>query len=202
MTGLKELNIPYDIKLYGDCPMRTGDKTVMQFYLERVSEGMSPRFAETLALQEAPGIGITTNIYLQHQRKWGSSILDQYNGNHKAVDRLRKGLAKNGYRLKDDDIYIPTAAAHEADPRAIVNHTQDLGSLKNYMQERGVECHGAVETEADPRGPATIKQKLHPRLVNRIRKQKIAKDPDFARIPIQDQVAEITHKHGTRKDTL
>ena len=194
VSGLAEVPIPYDIQLYGECPMRVGDKTVMQFYLERIAEGAEPRFAELLALQSPPGIGITTSVFLQDQRRWGSSIADQYKGQPRELDALRKGLARNGYKLKSDDQYISTAARFPNDPAAIVNETQGFDEVQRRVSEQ--------QKRAADAGPMKVKHKLHPRIVNRIMERKIEHNPDLKRADKSKLRAEIIEKHGSKGDTV
>jgi hypothetical protein len=190
---LKELDIPSDIREFGSCQMRTGDQTIMRFYLDRIAAGMSPRFAETLAMQEAPGIGITTSVFLQDQRRWGNSILDQHGGNELEVLGLKADLAKNGYTLKADDQYIKTAAEFRGDPRAIVNETQSFSDLEKGIKER-------QSRRADQ--PAEVKQKLAPKIVERIRQRKIQQNPDLARKDQRELRHEIIEKHGTKSKVI
>ncbi len=190
---LEELSIPDDIRLYGHCPMKSGDQTIMRFYLDRVASGMSPRFAETLAMQEPPGIGITTSVFLQDQRRWGGSILDQHGGNELEVLGLKADLAKHGYKLKSDDQYIKTAAEFRGDPRAIVNETQSFSDLKKSLKER--QARRAEQ-------PAKVKHKLSPKIVERIRRQKIQSNPDLARKDQGELRHEIISKHGTKAEVL
>jgi hypothetical protein len=190
---LKDLDIPDEIRQYGDCQMKSGDQTIMRFYLDRIAAGMSPRFAETLAMQEPPGIGITTSVFLQDQRRWGNSILDQHGGNELEVLGLKADLAKHGYKLKADDQYIKTAAEFRGDPRAIVNETQSFSDLEKGIKER--QKRRAEE-------PAKIKRKLAPKIVERIRQQKIKSNPDLARKDQGELRHEIISKHGTKAEVL
>ncbi len=191
---LAEVPVPYDIQLYGECAMRCGNKTIMQFYLERIADGVSPRLAETFAMQQAPGIGITTSIFLQDQRRWGSSIADQYKGQPHELEDLRRGLAKRGYKLKSDDQYISTAARFPNDPQAIVNQTQSFDEVKKRVEER--------QKRAADAGPMKIKHKLHPKLVERIRQRRIERNPDLKRADQSKLRAEIIEKHGSKGDTV
>ncbi len=195
MTETKVLEIPDDIELHGRLSMRSGSKTIMQFYLERIAAGVTPKLAEALAMQQAPGIGITTAVFLQDQRRHGTSILDQYKGDHRQVEELRRGLARNGYKLKADDQYIATAArpGMSSDPLAIVNETQDFESLQKRNAERQ-----AREQEQ----PAEVKQRLAPRIVERIRQQRIKQNPDLARTDQRELREEIISKHGTKAKVL
>lgn len=156
-------------------------------YLELVSMGNSPRMAEVFALQSPPGIGITNSQYLQDQNRWGTSILDRMNGNHRAVETLRKGLAKNGYKLKSDDHYISTAANGRHDPMAIVNEHQTFKEL---------EARVAAKAKAEKPTPKGCR--LSPTIVERIRQREISANPDVAHKDQQEVVANIIDKHGSR----
>ena len=92
-SDLKELEIPADVQRYGDYPMRTGDKTILQFFVECVAKGNSPRMAESLAMQEPPGIGITDTTFIADQNRHGRSILDRMGGDQRSVEALRKNLS-------------------------------------------------------------------------------------------------------------
>lgn len=192
-TSLEDLVIPDDIQLYADSPMRTGDKTVLQFYLERIAAGVAPKMAEAFAMQQSPGIGITTAQFLQDQRRHGSSIQEQYKNQPKELEALKNGLAKNGYKLKSDDQYIATAARFPNDPQAVVNETQDFKSLKRKTEE-----HHKRQQD----GPAKVKHRLHPNRVETIRKQRIAANPDLAKMDQGELRHKIIKKHGSKSDTI
>jgi hypothetical protein len=195
---LKELNIPPDIDRLGDYQMRVGTETVLQFYLRVIAGGTSPKMAEILALQQAPGIGITDTIFIADQNRHGRSILDRMNGDTIAVENLRKGLARNGYRLRSDDHYIPTAARFANDPLAVVNNTQTATDLRRRIASRGTEAHGFVEQAHRVQAPKRPRYRLNPRIVNRIDQSRIADNPDLARVPVQERHAKIVETHGSK----
>ncbi len=187
-TKLKQLDIPDDIQAFGDCPMRCGDKTVMQFFLESVAAGNTPKFAETLAMQQAPGIGITNAVFQSDQRRHGLSILDRMNGDRRAVERLRGQLAKQGYSLKSDDHYIPTAAAFPGDVNAVLSNTNTRESVQNHANH-------VAEERLKPKPHVA----LNPRIVNRIAQERIKADPSLARKPRAELAASIIERHGNNK---
>lgn len=199
-TELTELEIPSDIDRYGDCLMRQGNKTILEFFLTLVSKGESPRMAEALAMQSAPGIGVTDTQYMQDQNRHGRSILERMGGDQRQVEVLRKSLARNGYKLRSDDHYIPTAARYHGDPQAIVNGTQTFSDLKKRLAERGTATYGAVETKHDvERGRKKQQTRLNQNIVNRIDQRNITANPDLARVPVRDRHADIVTKHGAPK---
>jgi hypothetical protein len=185
VSKLQSLEIPDDI---------LADQWQLDRYLQMVADGTTPKMAVLLASQKPCGIGITSSVFLQDQRRHGGSILDQMKSPGQ-VDALRKGLAKNGYRLKADDQYIATAARSGMayDPEAIVNETQDFKSLEKKVAERQ-----KIASEQ----PATIKRRLAPHLVERIRQQKIQKNPDLARTDQRELRERIIDKHGTKAKVL
>ena len=183
-SKLLELDVPYDVQEAG--------KT--EFFLNCVARGETPRMAELLAMQQPPGIGITTAVFLQDQRRHGSSILAQYKNKPAMVERLRKDLAKNGYRLKSDDQYIATAArpGMSGDPQAIVNETQDHKTLERTLKERNERNVGTPK----------IVHRLNPKIVERIRRRKIAENPDLAHKNQAELRESIIDKHGSKVGLL
>jgi hypothetical protein len=149
------------------------------------------------------GVGITDAIFIADQNRHGTSILDRMNGDYRAVERLRKGLAKNGYTLKSDDHYISTAALKPNDPAAILNHTTGLGGLKKRMEDRGQSMDGEIKIKARENGlPTPIKHQLNPRIVERIRQQKIKENPDLARKDQRELCKQIIDERGTKAKFL
>lgn len=197
MAKLKQLEIPPDIDRYGDCKMRCGDKTILEFFVQRVAAGVSPRMAESLAMQQAPGIGITDTNFISDQNRHGRSILDRMNGNKIMTELLRRNLKKHGYTLKSDDHYIPTVARFPGDPEAIVSNTNTLGDMKRRLQSRGVKTAGMFEMEADnSRPPAKQKHRLNPKIVNELDRKNIQQNPDLVTVPKKQRHAEIIERHG------
>lgn len=196
---LQELKLPSDIERYGDCRMRCGNKTILEFFLECVANGTSPRMAEVFAMQQAPGIGITDTVYIADQNRHGRSILERMNNNTTAVEVLRRNLAKRGYKLQSDDHYIETVARFPGDPMAIVNHKQTLGDLKRRIASEGKGVRdGAINIKADNGRPPvnTKKYRLHPRLVREIDQKNMKANPDLCRVPVRERYESIVEKHG------
>lgn len=149
--------------------------------------------------ESSVGIGVTDSVFIQDQNRHGRSILDRHNGDARAVERLRKALAKNGYTLKSDDHYIPTVGLPFGDPRAIVNHSQGLGDLKRNLAANGKTVNGEIELKGIQKEPTPRKSAgLHPRIVERIRQQKIKENPDLAHKDQRALREEIIHKHGSK----
>ena len=194
---LKDFEIPDDILRVAHRRMRVGNELVIDFYLRIISEGASPKIAESLALQQSPGIGVTDAIFIQDQNRWGRSILDRMGGDERAVQSLRKSLARNGYKLQNGDHYIPTAARFAGDPEAIVNGKQTFGDLKKVVKERGTAAYGAVDVKHDSeRARSAPKSRLNSRILNRIDSHQVAANPELKKTPVADRRAAIIEKHG------
>jgi hypothetical protein len=197
VSKLKTLQIPSDIERYGDCKMRCGTRTIWEFYVDCVANGTSPKMAEALAMQQAPGIGITDTNYIADQNRHGRSILDRMNGDATSVEVLRRKLKKHGYTLKSDDHYIETVARFPGDPQAIVNHTNTIGDLKRRLIQRGTPATGMLNLKGDPElAPKRKKHRLNPRLVQEIDSKNLQANPDLARTNIRERHAAIIEKHG------
>ena len=61
---LKDFEIPDVILRVAHRRMRVGNELVIDFYLRIISEGAAPKIAESLALQQSPGIGVTDAIFI------------------------------------------------------------------------------------------------------------------------------------------
>lgn len=201
MTELIDYEIPQDIMDRAGMEMRGASEnmTVLEFFLSLIEKGQSPRMAETLAMQQAPGIGVTNSIFIQDQNRHGRMILDRMNGDTRQVEALKKSLALNGYRLKPGDHYIPTAARFAGDPEAIVNGTNTFSDLKSKIETRGRETHGAVSVKNDAERNRTKRVRLSNQIVQRIDQHQIKQNPSLARTSVSDRHAEIIEKHGASK---
>jgi hypothetical protein len=149
--------------------------------------------------ESSMGVGITDSVFIQDQNRHGRSILDRHNGDARAVERLRKALAKNGYALKSDDHYISTAAQKFGDPAAIVNHTTGLGGLKQRLEARNQHMEGEVNIKPRENGiERKVKHRLNPAIVERIRQRKIKENPDLARKDQRELREQIIDQHGLK----
>ena len=207
---LQEIEIPREILDWNEEGLctRAGRVPVLDHYLNclAANDGNEKMAIQIVALavgKSSMGIGITDAIFIQDQNRHGTSILDRMNGDHRAVERLRKGLAKNGYTLKSDDHYITTAAIKPNDPGAILNHTTGLGGLKKRMEDRGQSMEGEITIKPRENGkPTPIKHQLNPIIVERIRQQKIKENPDLARKDQRELRQQIIQERGTKKKFL
>jgi hypothetical protein len=201
----KEIDIPSEVIAWVNQGRVTkaGSIPVLEHYLNCLekndgNEQLAVQLCAYAVGDSSMGIGITDSVFIQDQNRHGRSILDRHNGDARAVERLRKALAKNGYTLKGGDHYIPTVGLPFGDPRAIVNHTQGLGDLKRNLSKFNKTVEGEIEIKGEQRAPAKKKVPLHPRIVERIRQQKIKENPDLARKDQRVLREEIIHKHGSK----
>jgi len=203
--SMTELNdIPQEIMTWherGLCT-RAGKVPVLDHYLNCLkanngNEKMAIQIVAYAVGEASMGVGITDSVFIQDQNRHGRSILDRMNGDVRAVERLRKGLAKNGYTLKSDDHYIATAATKPNDPAAIVNHTTGLGGLRSRLEGRGQSMEGEINLK--PREyERQVKHKLNPKIVERIRQQRIKQNPDLARKDQRELREAIIDQHGSK----
>ena len=205
-----EIDVPDEVLRWherGLCT-RAGKVPVIEHYLNclKANDGNEKMATQLVAYaigESSMGVGITDSVFIQDQNRHGRSILDRHNGDARAVERLRKALAKNGYTLKSDDHYITTAAQKFGDPAAIVNHTTGLGGLKRRLEDRGQSMEGEINIKPRENGlPTKIKHQLNPKIVERIRQQRIKENPDLARRNQRELREQIIQDHGTKKKVL
>tara|TARA_R110000868_G_scaffold33142_4_gene120686 strand:- start:31 stop:681 length:651 start_codon:yes stop_codon:yes gene_type:complete len=207
---LQEIEIPQEVLDWNERGLctRAGQVPVIDHYLNCLAandgnEKMAVQITAFAIGESRMGVGITDAIFIADQNRHGTSILDRMNGDHRAVERLRKGLARNGYTLKSDDHYIATAALKPNDPAAILNHTTGLGGLKKRMEDRGQSMDGEIKIKPRENGlPTPIKHQLNPRIVERIRQQKIKENPDLARKDQRELCKQIIEERGTKAKFL
>jgi hypothetical protein len=202
---MTELNdIPQEIMTWHNRGLstRAGKIPVLDHYLNCLkandgNERMAVQIVAYAVGESSMGVGITDSVFIQDQNRHGRSILDRHNGDVRAVERLRKALAKNGYTLKSDDHYITTAAKHFGDPAAIMNHTTGLGGLRKNLESRGQSMEGEINLK--PREyERKVKHKLNPQIVERIRQRKIKENPDLARKDQRELRESIIDQHGLK----
>jgi len=206
----KQIEIPDEVLSWHERGLttRAGNVPVLEHYLNCLkandgNERMAVQIVAYAVGESSMGVGITDAVFIQDQNRWGRSILDRMGGDHRAVERLRKGLAKNGYTLKSDDHYITTAAQKAYDPAAIVNHTTGLGGLKRRLEDRGQAMEGEINLKPRENGlPTPIKHQLNPKIVEQIRQRKIRENPDLARKDQRELRQQIVEQHGTKKKVL
>ena len=203
--AMTELNdIPQEIIAWHKRGLRTraGKIPVLDHYLNclKANDGNEKMAIQIVAYavgEASMGVGVTDSVFIQDQNRHGRSILDRHNGDARAVERLRKALAKNGYALKSDDHYIPTVAKKFGDPAAIMNHTTGLSGIKKRLEDRGQSMEGEINLK--PREyERKVKHKLNPKIVERIRQQRIKQNPDLARKDQRELREAIIDQHGSK----
>jgi hypothetical protein len=202
------IKVPREVKQWeAEGLLCAGGVAPSQHYRQCIREGSSEKFAldlVALALGKASmGTGITDDVYIADQNRHGRTILDRMGGNERMVDRLAKALwKKHGYRLKPTDHYVESVARYTGDIDAVVTHGKGLADLKRNLKRQGRTIKGEIEIKGEDTGPRKRKHRLHPRIVERIRQQKIQANPDLARTDQRKLRAEIVERHGAKKETV
>jgi hypothetical protein len=188
--------IPYDIEA-------AGDDTVLYFLYLMEERGNSQRMAEMLALRQPPRI-MTDDVMMQGVE----TISHMYDRDPAMTDRLCQLAMKRGYKPKGSDWYNSAVASSEADPAAFINHGQGRGHIKQTMERRGYKASSGVGTDAvvgvETREPEvdpwdkSQQVKLSPKMVEKIRKQKIRANPDLKRADQRELRESIVDKHGAQ----
>lgn len=112
------------------------DPAIQARYEELLAKGNTPRFAEMLACQQAPG-SITGDDFLRGRRN-GYGLDDPH-----AIARLKKaGVPENG-------VYCPGLARFRYDPRAVVSSYDEARSRCREMGA-GSEELGVKRREVEP----------------------------------------------------
>lgn len=206
MSDTTEIEIPHEIFVWHEQGRVTkaGSVPILEHYLNclEANDGNEQLAVQICAYsigESHMGVGITDNVFLQDQNRHGRSILDRHNGDLRAVERLRKALARNGYSLKSDDHYIPTVARYFGDPAAIVNQTNGLGGLRRSLEDQGRTVEGEIELKPKENGlPSPVRHKLNPKIVERIRRNLISNNPDLAHKDQRELRESIIDKHGQK----
>lgn len=146
---------------------------IQERYRQLVRKGLTPRFAEMLALQQPPR-SMSDREYLAGH----GSLLKQFGGDENmtkyAVERARELGGNPGM----NDYYDPGLCrpGMQFDPQAFVPAGGGRGYVKRLCEERGVGCSGPVEVKAredEPAPPVVMAE----RLVNEGIDHLIATDP-------------------------
>lgn len=116
-------------------------------YESLIENGCSPRMAEMLACQKAPG-GKTDDIV--HS---AGDISQQFKNDQRALNGYMESAKKQGFTPGKNDTYIPELARFPGDKEAWVPHTEGRGYIKKKFEERGWQCEGLVNTEYRPSPP-------------------------------------------------
>lgn len=175
--------LPWDIE--------AASPAVQKFYRQLRKEGNSPRFAEMLALRSPPRAKSDRELFE------GLGTLDkQFGGNDTQIDSVVAAARARGYEPNPNDVYMPTLADGLGDPLAFVPATGGRGHIKKVCEMRGTSCHGLVEVEGRPLEAPIEAGALAPDLAEEMIEQRIAANPDLARVDRRDLLAEVQHQHG------
>ena len=180
-------SIPRDVEA-------AGESTVLFFIDLMENNGNDVRFAEMLALRQFPAI-MTDDVAVAGME----TISHMFEKDPAYTARLCRIAQAKGYKPKPSDVYMTSIANAEGDPAAFVNHGQGRGHIKKVLQSRGMAGEGLVKVDA--RQPESDPyenphHKLHPKIVERIRKRKLKENPELAHGNQAEIRADITAKHG------
>lgn len=155
------------------------------------------QLADMLSSQQAPRV-MTDDVYLA-----GVGSLEQQIPEKDHLELVTKTAMAHGYKPKASDYYRPDLAEFPGDPKAFLNHGQGLGHLKKTLAERGMHMDrdGDVHCQEPHRDPyEKPKLKLHPKLVRKIKKDRVKDNPDLARADQRELVEDIVATHGWNEE--
>lgn len=145
-------------------------------------------------LQSPPGVK-TDDTFLA-----GVGNLDQQIKDPAQLEHIVRQARKHGYNPKHTDFYNEALASFAGDPKAFLNHGQAKGHLKKTLEERGYrqDRDGDVSVVAGPLDDPYVnpEHRLHPKIVKRIKRQKIKDNPDLAHVDQRELEADIVANHG------
>lgn len=190
---------------FADYPELIGDRLVaaahepttfgvtrLAMYVSLRLKGNTHKFAVMVACQRGPRL-MTDAVYFQNSRQVDAQFISPQQRD-KAVAIARR----HGYNPQRHDTYVSDIARFFGDPEAWVPQTGGRGYIKKICEQRGWECHGAVETkyrepDADPHETGV---KLAPDLVNAGIKRMVAKDPKLKHKSRAELRARAIAKYG------
>jgi hypothetical protein len=161
------------------------------FYLELREQGNDHRLAAMFACQRAPAANTDREFF-----EGRHTLAEQFQGNDRQLAAVIAAARKQGYDPKPTDTYLPTLAQTTGDPQAFIPAGGGRSHVRRVCEERGLTCMGAVNIKGrEPEKPIEP-GKLAPDLVAEIIEQKIAANPDLARVDRRDLAEEVQYQHG------
>lgn len=161
-------------------------------YTEAINNGCSQKLAEVLASRRMPYFA-TDDTFIERRRHFSEMYGEDY------ARRVKKALAKRGVKMTAHDDYEPSLARFVGDPEAVISRTQGRGHVKRVCEKRGWSCDGggvSVASRELERDPMETAPKLSEDLIRDNIQRTSAEDPDFARLPKQEQREAVIDKHG------
>lgn len=151
--------------------------------------GEDHRFAAMCACRMAPRAETDREYYE------GRHTLDQqFSDNPRQIREMEDFHQRIGFKPNRNSTYEPGLARFPFDPRAFI--TGGRTEIKRRCEQAGVACEGSVKVKGrQPENP-TPAGKLAPDLVAQMIQQKVAANPDLARVPLRDLAADVQSQHG------
>jgi len=196
-TQLQKKYPDVDSEVLSRCMEHIGNTTRGELYCQSRKSGCDDRFASICALQRMAR-GMTDDVALSGSLDSMAAIAERDPATAKMIAANAKRM---GYTVKPTDHYLPTLATTMGDPAAFINHGQGRSHVKKVLERRnmsvhdGMVTHTAHEPESDPFVPI---HKLHPRIVERRRKQLIQANPDLAHKNQNELRASIIDTHAAK----
>lgn len=161
---------------------------------ELVANGQSPSMALIFVDRKAPGV-MTDDTMMA-----GKGTLDKQIPIEQHRNAIIKAARAQGYNPKPTDYYCPTMPGPMGHPDKWFNHGEGRSKMKRILEREGVESEGYVSTKGrNDRPPMKKKHQLHPRIVERRRKEMLKENPDLARKDQREVREMIIDKHGSKK---
>lgn len=180
-----DADLPYDIAL--------ASREVQDHYRKLIAAGQTPRFAEMVALQQAPGVHGTNDSWMAG-RKNAEWLDDMPKRTAKWLLREAKqaGIATEGRYYMGG---IADSRAH-LDPEAWVADREDV---LRVAKKRRLELRGQINYEP-PEGVAPPKRRngLNPRLVRELARKEMKKEPGLTRAAAEQRVREKHTPHWAK----
>ena len=163
-------------------------------YDELIQSGQSSAMAAILSSGRAPGVhGTDTTAFA------GFGSLKKQLG--RDYDRVTKAAIKRGYNPGSHDVYNPSFAKFEGDPRAFASQAEGLGKFRKLAEESGLGCDGDISVKST-KAPKTRQKgkKLAPDLIGQQVMRRVNENPDLLYASPkkkQDLVDGIIQRHGS-----
>ena len=143
------------------------------------------RFAEMLALRQPPKSLTDREFYEGH-----GTLDKQFGGDTESLERVVKAAKRQGYNPGVHDVYVPTIAKCEGDPRAFIHGGR--GQVSSLLKSRGEEGRGIVKTKSRPRKDPLKNVKLAAPVVAELARPEAMKNGGKISM---ERVKEISRKH-------
>ena len=158
-------------------------------YDSLIKSGQSPNIASILSSRRSPGVhGSDTTAFA------GFGSLKKQLG--RDFDRVTKAAKKHGYNACSHDVYNPTFARFEGDPRAFASQGQGMGYFKNMAEKNGQGASGDVTIKAKISEPKPKVKKLSQEIISRKLSRMAKENPDILRADRREVIQGIVDKHA------